>query len=275
MRTPWQHTPFATQHLPAQVRGLLESASRGFTKGRAAREALEKACQLYDFLPLPADSLASVDLKQELGVAHAVLLVAERVNRVNDHNRHPQERVDFFAYFDNGHVVRFHPGRTPAASAKPHDMPAGSSLYRWSDAARFGVGSALHRHPPTIALLGDAHQLAPPAEGAAQATLPPRTVMATPDHLREVNPYDAQAHGWRTLQRYLDNFAGSDFVDLTAGDLYPWWLPLANTGANRDLVQDGVLHVGVQDGHLVVENTRELVWVNKRKDKLPHRVLHT
>ena len=74
-------------------------------------------------------------------------MAAERINRVFDPNRRPQQRVDLVAYMATGEVIRFHPGSSPRQDAKPHRMATGSCLYSFDDAAAVGVGQALHRMP--------------------------------------------------------------------------------------------------------------------------------
>ena len=74
------------------------------------------ACQLYDFLPLPDYAIAECDSKGALHVKDALFVAAERINRVFDPNRRPQQRVDLVAYMATGEVIRFHPGmRNPIA----------------------------------------------------------------------------------------------------------------------------------------------------------------
>ena len=143
---PWNQTEFFLTYLPAQVEAV-STDGETYRKANGAREALQLACQLYDFLPLPDYAIAECDLKGALQVNDAMFVAAERINRVIDHNRLPQQRVDLLAYMATGEVIRFHPGSSPRQDAKPHRMATGSCLLSFDDAAAFGVGQALHRMP--------------------------------------------------------------------------------------------------------------------------------
>ena len=56
------------------------------------------------------------------------------------------------------------------------------------------------------------------------------------------------------------DFIGSQEVDITAGEQYPWWLFVSTVGAIREVIQNGVkrIRVSIHDGQrcLLVTNNR-------------------
>ena len=62
-----------------------------FVRGDNLRDVINLAAdRLYDYLPLPISAIASVDVEKELCLQDVVMVTAERVNRIYDHNRPPQ-----------------------------------------------------------------------------------------------------------------------------------------------------------------------------------------
>ena len=163
------------------------------------------------------------------------MVTLEAVNRIHDHKRPPKLRVDVFAYFDTGEVVRFHPGATQKKTAQPHRMSYPSSLYYLSDAVLQGVGQSLHVKPPGA------------IDSCVGASQPADPVMLAQMHTMDFSGYDMQMCAWCHCSKFMAalDFNGSQEVDITAGEQYPWWLLVSAAGAIRDVIQRGVKRIRV------------------------------
>ena len=183
--------------------------------------------------------------------------MAEEVVRVPDPNRPGSNRVDFFIYKEDGFVVRHHPGRTKAQSMKPHSMPLGSLCFQFADAAQQGVGASLHALPPRMVQWPNSPLLAHNLFGAAQpgGGQPGGHLLATREDLEQLCVYDIQSVNWRAIREALRVLPHHDHtVGWSDGSHFPWWVWLANTGALRDVVNDGVagVELEVADGNKCV-----------------------
>ena len=207
---------------------------------------------LYKYLPL-LDDCFNDGLKDLLGVPDALFVTAEAIPRVEDGNRPGQFRVDFFAYMKSGDVHRYHPGSSPSQSATPHVMRMDSNLFQVDCATATGVGRALHLVAPGFASASSRGN----GNDVAAFTLA---------HLQEVSIYDRQRNaGWRLLQQAVTRMAtkippGTNELDVTGGELFPWWLSVANCGHASAIVDDGIFEVKVafhdnQKPVLIVRNT--------------------
>jgi len=204
-----------------------------FAPANTQREAIDTAYRLYDFLPLPVETFlhTGFNLAASLKEPEAVAVVAERVERVLDMNRHPHRRVDFFCYYNSGHVARHHPGRTQVQSMKPHQMERDCNLFLPSDAKERGVGATLHWLPPAFVRCGGAPQ--------------PGAILCNQADMDRIHVYDIQTMSWRHVRLALNSIP-NDFVgevDWSSGEDCPWWLWLANVGQVRDIVDHGIFHV--------------------------------
>ena len=195
---------------------------------------------LYDFFPLNAQDFVKCDLREAFGVREAVDITAEQVNRVHDHNRPPQLRVDFFAYMPTGEVIRFHPGHKSAQDAKPHHMLPYSCLFRYVDAYEHGVGHALHRIPPGFVTGGGASQ--PVASSSVDQ---PGVLAFQQAHSKDMHVYDIQHCTWKKFWQVIQDFdyADQSEIDITDGAFYPWWLWLSTAGNIQQVTRDGVSSV--------------------------------
>ena len=248
-RRMWLDSAVSSIVLPHRSQQLLDSGLV-FVRGDNLRDVINLAAdRLYDYLPLPISVIASVDVEKELCLQDAVMVTAERVNRIYDHNRPPKLRVDIFAYLVSGEVVRYHPGRNRKADAQPHRMSFPSCLYCLEDALTRGVGQSLHVKPPgAVDFYG----------GASQPAVP---VLLAQMHILDVNTYDKQMCGWTHFWKFVIglNFNGSTEIDITAGEHYPWWLFLSSNGAIRDVIQHGVTRIRVSfyEGHRCIFVTND------------------
>ena len=240
--TPWQGSVFLTQLLVQNVEKLRRECPQ-LALASNLREAINKAYFLQDYLPLPVEAFVDFDILRALRTTGdadqlADAVVAERIPRVRDNNRPPHCRVDFFLYFRDGDVQRYHPGRCERSNMQPHRMPFGSVLFNLAQAQDIGVGASLHVFPPRLA--ADA--------GAPQ----PGMVLCTRDDMNESCPYDVQMWSWRHVREHLLQLRGEEGqVDISDGHLFPWWLLLGGTGRERPLLDRGVSGV-VADGRALV-----------------------
>jgi len=225
----WMETPFYSECLAAGPRNLMQAGVQ-YAKAETAREALNLAYQLYNWLPLSDTALSNGQLKDWLNISDALFVAAERVPRVSDANRAQLNRVDFFAYMPSGEVFRYHPGRTAKDDAHPHRMRADSQLFQFDVAAVTGVGSALHAVPPGFLA----------SAGAPQ----PGVFAVTPVHLAEPSRYDVQSCSGQKLRTAMSvHHQPGVVVDITRGEIFPWWLAFASAPAGRDAIQDGIFAV--------------------------------
>ena len=209
------------------------------------REAIDRAYELQDYLPLLVEAFACHDIFPTLGAAAGAgqpaclveAIVAEKIPRIPDNNRPLSCRVDFFLYCRNGDVIRHHPGRTKRSSMHPHRMLFGSVLFSLTQAQEIGVGASLHLRPPGRA----------PDAGAPQ----PGVVLCTRGDVNECCSYDVQMWPWRRVRAILMQME-EDRVDISDGHLLPWWLLLGATGRRRPIIDRGVTHVVATRHNLVV-----------------------
>ena len=213
------------------------------------REAIDGACgRLYPRLPLLTATFTDFDVAQALGEPGAIV-VAEEVVRVPSANRPPSNRVDFFCYKVNGDVVRHHPGRSKAQDMKPHCMPLGSLCFHMADAAQQGVGASLHAQPPKMVQSTTPGAAQPGASqpGVPQPGNPPVHLLATREDLEQLCVYDIKCVNWRAVREALRALPPHDHtVNWSDGSHFPWWVWIANTGALRDVVNDGVAGVELE-----------------------------
>ena len=65
--------------------------------------------------------------------------------------------------------------------------------------------------------------------------------------MEQLCTYDVQSVNWRRVLEALRALPDHDHtVDWTDGSQFPWWVWLANTGAVRDVVNDGVIGVELE-----------------------------
>jgi len=217
-----------------------------YARADTAREALNLAYQLHNWLPLSDNALCNGRLKDWLNISDALFVAAERIPKISDHNRGQQDRVDFFAYMPSGEVFRYHPGRTTKQDAHPHRMRADSQLFQFDVAAAAGVGSALHAVPPGFIA----------SAGAPQ----PGVFAVTPAHLTELSRYDVQACSGQKLQAVMAaHHEPGVVVDITRGGMFPWWLALASGSLGQDAIKDGIFALQIstrnQKPVLIVHNS--------------------
>ena len=167
--------------------------------------------------------------------------------------------MDFFSYHADGRVVRYRPGGTRSSAMAPPRMPPGSPLFSIDCAREQGVGQALHLMPPGMVRANAAGALqpgmAPPgldranAAGALQHGMPPPP-LASREDLDLVRQYDAKQNGWSAVRDILRRTAAvNQRIQWAAGEVFPWWLWLANTGKVRDVVSHGVLDITLDVTH--------------------------
>ena len=229
------HVPFFTEVLPRNAQRLEDTP--GHMRYRTLREAINGANgPLYNYLPLLAAAFTNFDVAEKLGERGA-LVVAEQVVRVRDPNRE-HNRVDFFCYKENGDVVRRHPGRTETQDMRPHRMPHGSLLFHMADARLVGVGATLHAQPPRMVELADQNH---PRRQARNELL------ATREDMAALCAFDIKCVNWKGVREELRLLGDwNQTVDWSDGRFFPWWVWLANTGAVRDVVNDGVTGVELE-----------------------------
>ena len=197
------------------------------------REAMNKAYALAEYLPLPIQAFVNLTLLSGLvraldGVGDVLAVSAEGVPRIPRAHRPHSCRIDFFVYCRNGTVIRHHPGRTSGTSMYQHSMPSGSVLFSLAEAQQIGVGASLHLRPP-----GRAADAGVPQPGVVLCTLADVDASCT---------YDLQMVNWRRVREdYLQ--PSTEWVDISDGHLFPWWLMLGGTGRQRRLLQRGVTRV--------------------------------
>ena len=159
-------------------------------------------------------------------------------------------RIDFFAYEADGRVTRYHPGGSRASSMTPHHMAPGCPLFPLSLARSQGVGQVLHTQPPGIvrATSGGLFPLAMPiAAGAPQLGMPP-LALASREDLALICSYDYKIINWSLVRDFLRGIDADvdQRIDWADGDVFPWWVWLANTGRVRDVVSHGVLEIHLE-----------------------------
>ena len=239
----WLNSPFFTQHLPTKAEELARDRP-GLRRCGTLRQAIDTACgALYEYLPLETSTFCSFDVAAELLMEPArATVVAEQICRVPDANRPPRKRVDLIVYKPNGDVIRFHPGRQAAGGMQPHLMPLNTLCFHKDEAAQYGVGWALHHHPPALV----EHEL---RALAAPVSVPGRP-LATRADMDQLCQYDVKSINWRQVRDLLQRLPDHDHtVDWSDGAEFPWWVWMANTGVLRDIVNEGVLAVELEVHH--------------------------
>ena len=232
----WTETPFFTMTLPTNA--ALCHRRPDLSSSLTAREAMNLAYSLFEYLPLHSSLLTKppFHLGTALGETWSTQVVAERIPRIPDvSNRAAPHRVDFFAYRQDGTVVRYHPGKplhSSIHSAEPHVMPPGCILFRSTIAYNVGCGAALHVEPPGCV----ARSLTMPwPEGALQ----PHDAVFTRTHMKALHAFDIKALSSRFALAAMNKMETS--ADWTDGKHFPWWVLLASAGS--ELVGDGIINV--------------------------------
>ena len=81
-------------------------------------------------------------------------------------------------------------------------------------------------------------------------------LLATRADMEELCTFDIQCVNWRGVREELRLLGDwNQTVDWSDGRLFPWWVWLANTGAVRDVVNDGVKRVEL----VVVDGNKSVV----------------
>ena len=251
--SPWQGCVFLTQTLQQNQKTLRRERPQ-LLMASTPREAIDRAYELQDYLPLPVEAFACLCPQAIIPALGAIggarqpawssveAVVAERIPRIPDINRQLSCRVDFFLYCRNGDIIRHHPGRAEQNSMHPHRMPSGSVLFSLAQAQEIGVGASLHLRPPGRAV--DA--------GAPQ----PGVVLCSRGDVDESCSYDMQMWSWRRVRETLlwncRRGEQNGQLDVSDGHLIPWWLLLASTDHQRHLLDRGVTHVVASGCTLVV-----------------------
>ena len=111
-------------------------------------------------------------------------------------------------------------------------------------ASAVGVGDALHQMPP--AWTARHNSLAPSQGGIA----------VTREQMQQIAKYDTNMNCWRHILPILGGIEDSCLpVNLTSGEVFPWWVWMANTGQLETASGNGVLEI-----HLVkLDQTRHLI----------------
>jgi len=242
---PWQGSFFLTRILQ-QNWDTLRRECPHLWLATTPRGAIDKAYWLQDYLPLPVQAFVDCDLVAALcdtsgagqvaqRTVHAV--VAEKIPRIPDHPCSPRVRVDFFVCCCNGDVIRYHPGIKAKTTMRPHVMPFGSLLFSFGQAKDIGVGASLHLRPPRRVL--DA--------GASQPG-----VLCTHGGVDECCAYDVQMWTWRRVQQVLPEPGQQGQVDVSDGQLFPWWLLLGGTLQGRFVLDRGVTKVVVSGRAIIL-----------------------
>ena len=225
-------------HLPDRVaacQALLAEADRP----RSLRGALEAAIALHTNLPLLAQLFFHGDISQALGCPDAAVVTAEVINGICDPNRGGALRVDFVAYSRAGAITRYHPGSTPAQSAKPHTVPPDSRSFRLDAALQHGIGVALHTHAPGIA-----RTLVVATEHGG-----PLFLVSAKD-LQDIHPLDSKLVSPHALQTALAALPRQPGEVDWAYCGFPWWTLMATRRPRfATIIQEGIEAVaGVRAG---------------------------
>ena len=225
----WRDTLFYRETLADQLHRVTQQ--QHYDMPHTAREAINRAYVLYDFLPLPEEAFRRDGLKVLLNMPQALFIAAEIVNNIPDYNRGPNNfRVDFFCYLLDGRVCRKHPGAKRSQDAQGYYMPPDAGVFDCTVAAQYGAGFAMHRRPPALAL----------ANGVPQ---PVGTVLLTQQHLA-YSRFDHDHWPWRKFeQRLKPLLRDQEVLDITAGHEIPWWLCFAHTVPLHGIIHDGILQV--------------------------------
>ena len=148
-------------------------------------------------------------------------ITAEAIENTKDPNRGGRPRVDFCVRLVDGSYWRFHPGSKEQNSAKPLHISA-----TLPDATR---GAAEHAAIQWTTLSqGNVWTI-------TQSTLVPQT-----DRM-------GKAAVWQQVSALLEKNAiprEDEFIDITDGAIFPWWLWASNLGhRTRDVIGEGIKEV--------------------------------
>ena len=92
---PWQDAEFLQATLPTR-KSSFSGSGQVFRVATSPREAMGLAYTLEQHLPLPASAFVNFDLGSRFSASPPLVVVAEKVLRVRDHNRPPHCRIDSF-----------------------------------------------------------------------------------------------------------------------------------------------------------------------------------
>ena len=245
----WAQTDFVRSNLPDRAVRMNAAFGGAFAKQTNLRSALQ-CCYgpLFEHLPLLLTDIVtpSCDLGL-LAAPRESVVVAEKVPRVLDINRPGQCRVDFFVYEAGGEVVRHHPGGSRKLDMTPHRMRNGSSVFLVAAAVADGVGAALHRMPPAWA--EQLNSLSP---------VPTFRPAVTRVNMADIAVYDFQQCNWKRIASMLSQVEDAKCpLNFTDGEIFPWWVWLANTG---QLAM--VSGTGINEIWLVVYQRQKLVLID-------------
>ena len=226
-------------------------------KASNRRAAQNLAYAIYNSLPVLVDSISQrsvLDVQtipRQLANRVITNITAEQIKRIPDANRPGCCRVDFFAYFDNGAVLRFHAGKTRADDMIPQMYLPDNCLFPQDVAQVSGVGAALYALPPGM--------IRKPA-GA------PQLVLLSLADANAICSYDAKMNAWKRIREFLCSLDSSyDYEeDWSAGRCFPWWLWLANTGRTREFINSGILEVsgGIRKNRPFIQfQSNDATWV--------------
>ena len=134
-------------------------------------------------------------------------------------------------YHRCGAVTRYHPGRTPALSARPHTIPHGSRAYSRAIALDQGIGAALHVHAPRLG-----------GERVAAAEHDAFPLLVTADDLADINPVDSKLVNAASLTAALARLPPGETNWSREG--FPWWVFMAGRTQNfQTILREGIIRV--------------------------------
>ena len=140
----WENSEFLVTTLPYQEAAFKASIDNSHVATNP-RQAMNRAYELAQYLPLPASAFVRFDLGKHLTGSQPLAVVAEKVLRVRDINRPTYVRVEFFCYMPNGDVERHHPGHSRQGDMQAHVMRLGCTLAHLSS-MRFRLGGRSSTH---------------------------------------------------------------------------------------------------------------------------------
>ena len=224
----WSEMPFYRETLADQLHKVTQQ--QHYVMSDTAREAMNRAYVLYDFLPLPEQAFRQDGLKALLNMPQALFIAAEIVHNIPDYNRGDKFRVDFFCYLPDGRVCRKHPGAKRSQDAQDYYTPPDAGVFDCTVAAQYGAGYAMHRCPPALAL----------ANGVPQ---PVGTVLLNQQH-HAYSRFDHDHWPWRKFEQRLKPLLhDQEVLDIAEGNEIPWWLCFARTVPLHGIIHDGILQV--------------------------------
>ena len=230
----WGASNFLTVLLPQNSR-----AAAGMHPCTTLRNLLHAAHAHRELLPLPADLFFNGNIRLALGCPDAFRVSVESINGICDPNRDGHHRIDMLVYHRCGAVTRYHPGGTPAQSARPHTIPHGSRTYSRDIALDQGIGAALHVHAPGLG-----------GEHVAAAEHGEHPLLVTEADLAHINPVDSNFVNAASLTAALARLPPGDTNWSREG--FPWWVFMAGrTRTFQTIIQEGIIRVtGVRQDDL-------------------------